>query len=61
MTGPARNARLPGVMIQKRSSARIADHRAHDKHDPRYCARWTVGKAQAESRASGGTTASTWV
>ncbi len=31
---------------------RIADFRAHDKHDPLYYARLTVSKAQAESRAS---------
>jgi hypothetical protein len=27
---------------------RIADYRAHDKHDPEYSARRTVSKAQAE-------------
>jgi RepB DNA-primase from phage plasmid len=40
---------------------RIADYRAHDKHDPLYYARLTVSKAQAESRASGERTPSTWV
>jgi RepB DNA-primase from phage plasmid len=39
---------------------RIADYRANDKHDPLYYARLTVNKAQAESRASGERTPSTW-
>lgn len=39
---------------------RIADYRAHDKHDPFYYARLTVSKAQAESRASGERAPSTW-
>ena len=39
---------------------RIADYRAHDKHDPLYYARLTVSKAQAESRESGERTPSTW-
>jgi len=39
---------------------RIADYRADDKHDPLYYARLTVSKAQAESRASGERTPSTW-
>jgi len=40
---------------------RIADYRAHDKHDPFYYARLTVSKAQAESRAGSERTPSTWI
>lgn len=40
---------------------RIADYRAHDKHDPLYYARLTVSKAQAESRTSGERTSSTGI
>jgi hypothetical protein len=40
---------------------RIADYRAHDKHDPLYYARLTVSKAQAESRGSGERTSSTGI
>jgi hypothetical protein len=32
---------------------RIADYRAHDKHDPEYHARGTVLKAQAEIQMTG--------
>ena len=38
---------------------RLADHRAHDKHDPLYYARLTVSNAQGESSASD-RTPSTW-
>ena len=39
---------------------RIADYRADDKHDPLYYARFTVSKAQAESRARGERAPSAW-
>jgi len=40
---------------------RIADYRAHDKHDPLYYAHLTVSKAQAESKESGERTPSTGI
>ena len=39
---------------------RIADYRAHDKHDPLYYARLTVSKAQAELRGGAERTPSPW-